>query len=93
MQTTPLIYMNSIAALISYEDGDWLVTQHENGFDVTYSFDPDSSPVAAERPSWAGGRLNNWSSWGPTIDGRMKPEVVAPGELYNTVILDIALQY
>ncbi|CAG9981484.1 unnamed protein product [Clonostachys byssicola] len=86
---TRLIYDPSVqpvgTALISYEDGDWLVTQHENGYDVTYSFDPDSSPVAAERPSWAGGRLNNWSSWGPTIDGRMKPEVVTPGgTIYNT---------
>ncbi|KAF4463807.1 subtilisin-like serine protease pr1c [Fusarium albosuccineum] len=73
------------SAVISYQDGDWLVSQHEDGHNLTYIFNATSAPLAAERPSLAGGRLNDFSSWGPTIDARLKPEVAAPGgSIYNT---------
>jgi hypothetical protein len=35
--------------------------------------------VAVPKSGYVGGRINDYSSWGPTLDGRMKPEVSAPG--------------
>lgn len=29
--------------------------------------------------TWAGGNIGGFSSWGPTMDGRMKPDLAAPG--------------
>ncbi|KAK7409158.1 hypothetical protein QQX98_008651 [Neonectria punicea] len=67
------------SALILYEDGDWLFTQSENGYDVTFEFVHDYEAVGIPRASFVGGRINDYSSWGPTLDGRMKPEISAPG--------------
>ncbi|KAK7427743.1 hypothetical protein QQZ08_005681 [Neonectria magnoliae] len=67
------------SALILYEDGDWLFTQSENGYNVTFEFVHDYQAVGIPRASFVGGRINDYSSWGPTLDGRMKPEISAPG--------------
>ncbi|KAH7328022.1 peptidase S8/S53 domain-containing protein [Stachybotrys elegans] len=75
------------AALISYQDGDWLVSQHEDGHQITLDFS-STAYLAAERPSFAGRRMNSFSSWGPTIDARMKPDVVAPGGSVFSTYLD-----
>ena len=55
-------------AVISYEDGMWLVSQHENGFDITYDFTEESRPVEVTRDGYgvlerAGRRVG-----GATID-------------------------
>ncbi|KAH6988981.1 peptidase S8/S53 domain-containing protein, partial [Ilyonectria sp. MPI-CAGE-AT-0026] len=68
-----------IAALILYDDGDWLFTQAENGHDVTFEFIQDDKAIAIPRTGFADGRINDFSSEGPTLDGRMKPEISAPG--------------
>ncbi|KAI1859774.1 hypothetical protein JX265_010223 [Neoarthrinium moseri] len=73
------------SAVISYEDGAWLVDEHQNGYNVSFTFTDSTTPLGASRPSLAGGRMDSWSSWGPTIDSRMKPEVAAPGgSIYST---------
>ncbi|KAL0938388.1 subtilisin-like serine protease pr1c [Colletotrichum truncatum] len=66
-------------ALITYEDGDWLVSQHESNHTVTFDFVNDSKPAAIGRPSFAGGRIDQFTSWGPTLDARMVPQISAPG--------------
>ncbi|KAH7137431.1 peptidase S8/S53 domain-containing protein, partial [Dactylonectria estremocensis] len=72
-------YCNSIAALILYPDGDWIFTQAESGYDVTFAFTHDDEAISIPRESFIDGRINDFSSWGPTLDGRMKPEISAPG--------------
>ncbi|KAF9870568.1 subtilisin-like serine protease pr1c [Colletotrichum karsti] len=66
-------------SLITYEDGDWLVSQHESNHSVTFDFVNDHKPAAIDRPSFAGGRIDQFTSWGPTLDARMAPQISAPG--------------
>ncbi|KAI1874146.1 uncharacterized protein JN550_002725 [Neoarthrinium moseri] len=67
-------------ALISYDDGLWLVSQQESGNNVTFSFEiGGDDAIALPLNISAAGSMNTWSSWGPTYDGRMKPEISAPG--------------
>ncbi|RSL59542.1 hypothetical protein CEP54_007251 [Fusarium duplospermum] len=66
-------------ALILYEDGDWIMSQVEAGHDVTFEFIHNNQAISIPRSGFAGGRINDFSSWGPTLDGRMKPEISAPG--------------
>ncbi|KAF5528702.1 Minor extracellular protease vpr [Colletotrichum aenigma] len=66
-------------SLITYTDGDWLVKQHENNHTVTFDFVNDNRPAAIDRPSFAGGRIDQFTSWGPTLDARMAPQISAPG--------------
>ncbi|KAF6838423.1 subtilisin-like serine protease pr1c [Colletotrichum plurivorum] len=66
-------------ALVSYEDGNWLVTQHETNHTITFDFVNDNKPAAIDRPTFAGGRINQFTSWGPTLEARMTPQISAPG--------------
>ncbi|KAK1450468.1 subtilase [Colletotrichum melonis] len=66
-------------SLINYEDGDWLVSQHERNYTVTFEFVNDNKPAAIDRSSFAGGRIDQFTSWGPTLDARMVPQISAPG--------------
>ncbi|VUC32513.1 unnamed protein product [Clonostachys rosea] len=67
------------SALVLYEDGDWILKQFEAGHNVTLNLSTSSEPVGVPKSGYVGGRINVYSSWGPTLDGRMKPEVSAPG--------------
>ncbi|KAJ4178091.1 hypothetical protein NW755_013430 [Fusarium falciforme] len=67
------------SAVILYEDGDWIMTQAEAGYDVTFEFIHNNQAISIPRSGFAGGRINDFSSWGPTLDARMKPEISAPG--------------
>ncbi|KPM44473.1 hypothetical protein AK830_g2099 [Neonectria ditissima] len=67
------------SGIILYEDGDWIMSQVEAGNDVTFEFINDNAAIAIPRSGFAGGRINDFSSWGPTLDARMKPEISAPG--------------
>ena len=67
------------AAAIRYDDGDWLLDQSESGHAVNFTFSMDHDAVGIPRASFLSGRINDFSSWGPTLDGRMKPEISAPG--------------
>ncbi|KAM5343824.1 hypothetical protein ACJ41O_012361 [Fusarium nematophilum] len=67
------------AALILHEDGGWIISQVEAGNDVTFEFIQNNEAIAIPRSGFAGGRINDFSSWGPTLDARMKPEISAPG--------------
>lgn len=69
-----------IVALISYEDGKWLTDLHAAGNTVSFEFVNDQRPVGVGRESFSGGRVSTFSSWGPTLDARMKPDISAPGE-------------
>ncbi|KAJ4307856.1 hypothetical protein N0V84_012449, partial [Fusarium piperis] len=67
------------SAVILYEDGDWIMSQVEAGNKVTFEFIHDNKAISVPRSGFAGGRINAFSSWGPTLDARMKPEISAPG--------------
>ncbi|KAI8649528.1 hypothetical protein NCS55_01452800 [Fusarium keratoplasticum] len=67
------------SAVILYEDGDWIMSQAEAGYDVTFEFIHNNQAISIPRSGFAGGRINDFSSWGPTLDARMKPEISAPG--------------
>ncbi|EXJ85334.1 hypothetical protein A1O1_05698 [Capronia coronata CBS 617.96] len=74
-------------ALITYEDGQWLLEQHEQNFTVTYEFVHDYVPVALPKAAGSGaGGISYFSSFGPTLDARMKPEISAPagGTIFST---------
>ncbi|CAG8975879.1 hypothetical protein HYALB_00006494 [Hymenoscyphus albidus] len=52
------------------------------GSQLTVTFPPESSTqmVFAERKNEVGGNyVSSFSSWGPTLDGRLRPGIVAPG--------------
>ena len=54
------------------------LTSHRN-----YVTNINGESVFASGNSYPEGRIVNWSSCGPTLDGRMKPDVTAPG--YNII--------
>lgn len=61
--------------------------QHENNHTVTFDFVNDNRPAAIDRPSFAGGRIDQFTSWGPTLDARMAPQISAPGmPSFNTCL-------
>lgn len=55
------------------------MSQVEGGYDVTFEFIHNNQAISIPRSGFAGGRINDFSSWGPTLDARMKPEISAPG--------------
>lgn len=65
-------------ATINYDDGAWLNNQTVAGENVTFEFKYD--PAAAIGIDSFTNMINDFSSWGPTLDARQKPEVSAPGE-------------
>ncbi|UPL03083.1 hypothetical protein LCI18_014017 [Fusarium solani-melongenae] len=74
-----VIPLFNTAAVILFEDGDWIMSQAEAGYDVTFEFIYNNQAISIPRSGFAGGRINDFSSWGPTLDARMKPEISAPG--------------
>lgn len=66
-------------ASINYDDGAWLNNQTAAGENVTFEFKYD--PAAAIGIDSFTNMINDFSSWGPTLDVRQKPEISAPGEL------------
>lgn len=66
-------------ASISYDDGVWLNNQTISGQNVTFEFKYD--PADAIGIDSFTNMINDFSSWGPTLDARQKPEISAPGEL------------
>lgn len=38
------------------------------------------TPGAVQRPSFRPSSMADFSSWGPTSDGRVKPDIAAPGQ-------------
>lgn len=65
-------------ASINYDDGVWLNNQALAGENVTFEFVYD--PAAAIGIDYFTNMINDFSSWGPTLDMRQKPEISAPGE-------------
>lgn len=65
------------AALISAEDGAWLVSEFASGASVSLSF--PQSGGAANIPSATAGLVSDFSTYGPTYDMNFKPAVAAPG--------------
>lgn len=68
-----------LVGYILYEDGVWLQRQYEQGRQVFFDFIKDDRPVGISLESYTIGRINSFSSWGPTLDARMKPDISAPG--------------
>ncbi|KAI9150616.1 Peptidase [Paramyrothecium foliicola] len=64
-------------AAINYEDGIWLEEQDEAGHSIEFIF--DDNPAAAFGVDKGAASINDFSSWGATLNGRMKPEISAPG--------------
>lgn len=69
-------------ASINYDDGVWLNNQTLAGENVTFEFVYD--PAAAIGIDYFTNMINDFSSWGPTLDMRQKPEISAPGESIDT---------
>lgn len=69
-------------ASINYDDGVWLNNQTLAGENVTFEFVYD--PAAAIGIDYFTNMINDFSSWGPTLDMRQKPEISAPGESSDT---------
>lgn len=65
-------------ASINYDDGVWLNNETLAGQNVTFEFKYD--PAAAIGIDYFTNMINDFSSWGPTLDARQKPEISAPGE-------------
>ncbi|KAH6680632.1 peptidase S8/S53 domain-containing protein [Halenospora varia] len=63
----------------SGERGPFFTSNAGNGFDVT-------AVGSIEQPATSNitGYLNSFTSWGPTLDGRMKPDISAPGGHINS---------
>ncbi|KAH6693713.1 subtilase [Plectosphaerella plurivora] len=68
----------SLIALITASAGEAIVKTIAAGGNVTvdFSLNPDT-PVGLEYP--AGGRPNDFTSWGGTYDLQIKPDIAAPG--------------
>jgi hypothetical protein len=64
-------------AALNYEDGIWLEEQDEAGHKIEFIF--DYNPADALGVEDGSVKMNEFSSWGSTLDGRMKPEISAPG--------------
>ncbi|KAL0930195.1 subtilisin-like protease [Colletotrichum truncatum] len=64
-------------ATINYEDGIWIEEQEEGGHSVEFEFVYEPTNAIGIENSAAA--INDFSSWGATLDGRMKPEISAPG--------------
>ncbi|KAM0325167.1 hypothetical protein ACHAQA_007706 [Verticillium albo-atrum] len=64
-------------AAINYEDGIWIEEQEEAGLTVKFEFVYDPSNAIGIKD--AAVAIDEFSSWGATLDGRMKPEISAPG--------------
>ncbi|KAK6221767.1 peptidase [Colletotrichum tabaci] len=64
-------------AAINYEDGIWLEEQDEAGHSIEFEF--EYNPAAAFAIDDGAAAINEFSSWGSTLNGRLKPEISAPG--------------
>ncbi|KAH6665289.1 peptidase S8/S53 domain-containing protein [Plectosphaerella plurivora] len=70
-------------ATINYIDGQWIEDEFAAGNTVSFEF-PESNAT-----SLAAAYSNTWSSWGTTLDARLKPEISAPGDnIMSTYLLD-----
>lgn len=60
-------------ATINYIDGQWIEEELAAGNTVSFEF-PESNAT-----DLTAAFANSWSSWGTTLDARLKPEISAPG--------------
>jgi hypothetical protein len=69
--------------MISAVDGEGIIKQLIAGQSVTVTF-PPGAPVSVPN-NLSGGKISAFSSWGPTNEGGIKPEIAAPGgNIYST---------
>lgn len=76
---------------IAYEDGQWLLWHYDNNVTVTFEFEETPRPVSLRWSDALSVRPSAFTSWGPTLDGRMKPEIAAPGEFQFCFSLSLSL--
>ncbi|KAH7375195.1 peptidase S8/S53 domain-containing protein [Plectosphaerella cucumerina] len=62
-------------ATINYADGQWIEDEKEAGHSLTLEFKA-TTPGADRGAAYS----SEFSSWGTTLDGRMKPDITGPGE-------------
>lgn len=58
----------------------WLLEQNDKGLTVTYEFKKEGKAVSIPGGVTRPGSADYFSSWGPTLDARIKPEICAPGQ-------------
>lgn len=76
----------SLIAIITAGAGEAIIKTIQAGGNVTvdFSLNPDT-PVGLEYP--AGGRPNDFTSWGGTYDLQIKPDIAAPGgSIFSTYV-------
>jgi hypothetical protein len=64
-------------ATINYIDGQWIEDELAAGNTVSFEFPEGNATDLAAAFS------NTWSSWGTTLDARLKPEISAPGTSFG----------
>lgn len=63
--------------------GQWAIEQKNAGHTVSIRFDPNSPPLSGDS-DLVFSRMDNSSSWGPTLDNKFFPSVSAPGGFIYT---------
>lgn len=78
----------SLIGLISKKAGEAIIKTIQGGGNVTVDFSVNpEKPVGLEYP--AGGRPNDFTSWGGTHDLQIKPDIAAPGgNIFSTYLDD-----
>jgi subtilisin family serine protease len=75
-QSTPGV----LAAMVSAELGAQWITYLQEGNTITFYFPPNSTATMIDVPNnVTGGKMSIFSSWSPTNELYVKPEVSAPG--------------
>lgn len=83
-RTSPEIYPDITAsvsqgyAMITAADGEWIVDQFIAGGNATITF-PDQPEKSTAENIVSGGKLSTFTSWGPSFEAQIKPEIGAPG--------------
>lgn len=77
----PEVIYDAIQIFVDSEDSKTILAGYKKkplSYRLSFS---DQNYIAESPPSLAGGLMSNFSSYGPTQDFRLKPQLSAPGEL------------
>ncbi|KAI5843899.1 subtilase [Morchella snyderi] len=93
-RNTPVVYPDITSsvtkgyAMITAEDGEWIIDQFVAGTNATVIF-PEYPEKSGVNNTATGGKLSAFTSWGPSFEAQMKPEIAAPGGyIYSTYPLN-----
>jgi subtilisin family serine protease len=80
LSTDLLSLFGNFLASVSYQQSAQWITNLQQGRMVNFYFSDNATPIAVESPNnVTGGTMSTFSSWSPTYELYIKPEVSAPG--------------